>query len=70
MKFVISVFSGDNKESAPIGFGLLENSGDDFEEAAKGDVTIKGFTHNASLTLNQQPLNSGNNDQHELYKED
>lgn len=69
MKFVICVYPSDNRITAPVGFGVVENSGEDLEEAAKGEVTISGVTVQASLSLTPAPA-PVDSDQLELYKED
>lgn len=56
MKFVISVYADKKNETFPCGFGVLENSGNDLEEAAKGEVTIKGYTVQASLEMTSAPV--------------
>lgn len=56
MKFVISVYGEKKNETFPCGFGVLENSGNDLEEAAKGEVTIKGYTVQASLEMIPAPV--------------
>lgn len=51
MKFVIAVYNDQKAVTTPCGFGVLENSGNDLEEAAKGEVTINGYTVQASLKM-------------------
>lgn len=51
MQFRISIFSNEPAVTAPIGSGVLENSGNDFEEAAQGTLIVQGVTLEASLKL-------------------
>lgn len=75
MKFIITVYK-ENHEVAPCGFGVLENSGNDLEESAKGDLTIGGYTVNASLALSMPAPDTNEADAADLailmdlYKED
>lgn len=55
MKFIISVYGDNNAVTTPKGFGVLENSGNDLEEAAQGEITISGITVQASLTMTPPP---------------
>lgn len=55
MKFVISVYDSSPKVTTPCGFGVLENSGNDLEEKAQGEITISGYTVQASLEMTPPP---------------
>lgn len=55
MKFIISVYNDNKAVTTPCGFGVLENSGNDLEEKAQGEVTINGHTVQASLEMRPAP---------------
>lgn len=55
MKFVVAVYDSNPAVTTPVGFGVLENSGKDLEEAAQGEITISGVTVQASLEMTPPP---------------